>query len=162
MDNVSNQEQDGMKPGRGRWRLVVVAAGLLLLLAACAVWFLHRHSASTAQQKPTVAPQVRAVLHLDSFVVNLADPEGDRFLRVGLELGLEREPDEHSKVGQSQMSLARTRDTILAVLTACDAQALMAPNGKSNLKDQLIKALREKSPELGVREVYFTDFLVQR
>jgi flagellar FliL protein len=104
---------------------------------------------------------VRAVLHLEPFVVNLADPEGDRFLRVGIDLGLEQELGEHKRAGQSEMPIARTRDTILMILTTCKADALMAPAGKATLKDELTKALQERAPELGVREVYFTEFLVQ-
>jgi flagellar basal body-associated protein FliL len=38
----------------------------------------------------------------------------------------------------------------------------MAPAGKASLKEELTKALRLHAPELGVREVYFTEFLVQR
>jgi flagellar basal body-associated protein FliL len=30
------------------------------------------------------------------------------------------------------------------------------------LKQELLRALQERVPELGVTEVYFTDFLVQR
>jgi flagellar FliL protein len=94
--------------------------------------------------------------------VNLPDPDGDRFLRVGIDLGLEREPEEHSNSNQTAMSLSRARDAILTILTVSDAQTLMAPTGKVNLKDELTKALRERVPELGVREVYFTEFLIQR
>jgi len=35
-------------------------------------------------------------------------------------------------------------------------------NGKAILKERLATALRERAPELGVREIYFTEFLVQR
>ena len=101
-------------------------------------------------------------MHLEPFVVNLTDPEGDRFLRVGIDLGLEREQDERGHPSQAAMSLARTRDTILSILTACDAQALVTPEGKSDLKDKLTRGLRERAPELGVREIYFNEFLVQR
>jgi flagellar basal body-associated protein FliL len=58
--------------------------------------------------------------------------------------------------------MARTRDAILMVLTNCKADNLIAPVGKAALKQELTKALQEHAPELGVREVYFTEFLVQR
>ena len=38
--------------------------------------------------KDSHAPQVKGVLHLEPFVVNLADSEDNRFLRVGIDLGL--------------------------------------------------------------------------
>lgn len=162
MDNAANQGQGVGKLGGGKLRKGVMAGAVVLLVAACAVWFLFHHSSSTARQKVKAEPTVRAVLHLDSFVVNLADPEGDRFLRVGIDLGITREPEEHSRAGQTETPLARTRDTVLMILTTRDATALLTPAGKANLKDDLIKALGERVPELGVREVYFTEFLLQR
>jgi flagellar basal body-associated protein FliL len=158
---VANQGKGASKWGRGSWRPHVGAA-LLLPVAACAAWYLFRHSASSAHQEAKAQQEVRAVLHLEPFVANLADPEGDRFLRVGIDLGLDRDPAEDSRAGQNKLPMARTRDTILIVLTTCNADALLPAAGKAKLKEELIKALREHVPELGVQEVYFTEFLVQR
>ena len=100
-------------------------------------------------------------MHLDPFVVNLADPEENRFLRVGIDLGLENPfPAKESK--EVEVPTPRIRDSILAVLSTWHSDALLAPEGKQKLKDELVHALRERVPELGVKEVYFTDFLVQR
>lgn len=162
MDKAPNQGKGAGKWGRKKWRLGVVATALILPIAAFAAWFPFHHSSSNVRQKAKAEPEVKAVMHLDPFVVNLADHGSDRFLRVGIDLGLERELEERAPPAQAAMSLARTRDTILTILTARDAQSVMAPAGKANLKDELTKALREHAPELGVREVYFTEFLVQR
>jgi flagellar FliL protein len=156
-----SQGKGAGKWGRERWRRKAVVA-LALPLAACAAWYLFRYSSSTARQKAKADPQVQAFLHLDPFLVNLADPDGDRFLRIGIDLGLEREPKQDGHAGQSEMPVARIRDTVLMILTTCKAEDLMAPAGKARLKADLTKALRERVPDLGVREVYFTEFLVQR
>jgi len=162
MDQVPTKGKGAGKWGREKWRPGVLGAALILPAVALSVWFLHHHSASHASRKAKAEPKVKAVMHLEPFVVNLPDPDGDRFLRVGIDLGLEREPEEHSNSNQTAMSLSRARDAILTILTVSDAQTLMAPTGKVNLKDELTKALRERVPELGVREVYFTEFLIQR
>ncbi len=161
MDKTTNQEQDNNNSGRGKSRLGVIAIAIVLPLAGGAVWYFMHHSSSVAAQKPKEVPKVRAVMHLDPFVVNLADPEGDRFLRVGMDLGLTHAQDE-KKSGQNETPLARTRDTILLILTTRDATGLLTPDGKSKLKDDLTKALQEQVPDLGVQEIYFTEFLVQR
>jgi flagellar protein FliL len=160
MANTPDQDESVTPAEHAKRPVGLIAAGLLLAVAAGAAWFLLYHS--RARQTAQAEPKVKAVLHLEPFVVNLADPEGDRFLRVGIDLGLEREQEERSHPAQAAMALARARDTILAILTACDAQALISPQGKAHLKDQLTQGLRERAPELGVREVYFTEFLVQR
>jgi flagellar FliL protein len=155
------QGEGGGKWGRDRWRRGVAAA-LLLPVAAGAAWYLLRRSASAAPQKAKAASEVRAVMHLEPFLVNLADPEGDKYLRIGIDLGLEEEPGKHGRAEPSEMPIARTRDTILMILTTCKSDALLTPAGKAKLKDDLTQALRERAPDLGVREIYFTEFLVQR
>jgi flagellar FliL protein len=158
---AASQGKGASKGGRGR-RLPVVVAALVLLVAGCAAWYLFRHLASSAHQKAKAEPAVKVVLHLEPFLVNLADPESDRFLRVGIDLGLDRELGEHDRAGQSALPIARARDTILMILTTCNADALTAPAGKVKLKDELTRALQEQVPVLRVREIYFTEFLVQR
>ena len=160
-ESAANPGSGTGKWGRRGWRRIA-AATLVFSLAAVGMWYLHRHSRSTAPHDVKVETKVRTVLHLDPFVVNLADPQGDRFLRVGIELGLDREPGEQNHPDQGETPIARTRDTILMVLTTCNADGLMTPAGKAKLKDDLTAALLERAPELHVREIYFTEFLVQR
>jgi flagellar FliL protein len=123
-------------------------------------------SSSPASNKPgkdSRAPEVKAVLHLESFVVNLADPEENRFLRVGVDLGLENPlPAKEGKGGEGEVPTARVRDSILSVLSTWRSDDLLAAEGKQKLKEALVRELRKRVPELGVKEVYFTDFLVQR
>jgi flagellar FliL protein len=145
---------------RKSWRWGVAAA--LVLLIAGATWHRFRHAASTVRHQAKAESEVVAVLHLEPFVVNLADPEGDRFLRVGIELGLDRELGQHDREGQSALAMAHTRDTILMILTTRKADDLLTSEGKAKLKDELTNALRERVPKLGVHDIYFTDFLVQR
>lgn len=108
------------------------------------------------------APQIVAVKHLEPFVVNLADAEENRFLRIGIDLGLENPVSAKGQGGEGEVPTARIRDCILGVLSTWHSDALLAPEGKQKLKDELVHALRARVPELGVREIYFTDFLVQR
>ena len=54
------------------------------------------------------------------------------------------------------------RDTILGVLAEAKVDDLMTAPGKTQLKENLLHALQARVPELGVEEVYFTEFLIQR
>jgi flagellar FliL protein len=99
---------------------------------------------------------------LEPFVVNLADPEDNRFLRASIDLGLQTELPNKENGGDSALPMSRVRDCILAVLSTWHSDALLAPDGKQKLKDELLRALAARVPELGVKEIYFTDFLVQR
>ena len=105
--------------------------------------------------------EVHALFELEGFVVNLADTEANSFLRVGIELGLEHDP-EGGHGSDDAVPTARMRDAILAVLSTWESNALLTQEGKAKLKEQLVEVLQERVPEMGVQEVYFTDFLVQR
>jgi flagellar basal body-associated protein FliL len=48
------------------------------------------------------------------------------------------------------------------VLTAGKADTLITSQGKAQLKKDVLAALQQSVPDLDVREVYFTEFLVQR
>jgi len=167
MDETPNQKVEtpnqDLTAGKSavKWRTVTLSAALVIAFGTAGTYFLFHRSASGAEKKAKPAPKAQSLMHLDPFVVNLADAEGDRFLRVGIDLGLDR-GEKKEREDQAAMSLARTRDTILSILTTCNAEALVSSNGKANLKERLTAALRERSPELGVREIYFTEFLVQR
>jgi len=100
---------------------------------------------------------VKSTLHLETFVVNLADREGRSFLRLGVDLGLNHE----LKRGEDP-PVAHVRDTILTILATAKAEDLLSAEGKSTLKAELLQALKERVPELGVEEVYFTELLIQR
>ena len=101
---------------------------------------------------------VRSTLHLETFVLNLADPDQRAYLRVGIDLGINQD----LKHAQETVSTAQIRDAILGVLAEAKADDLMTSAGKDKLKQDLLRVLKERVPQLGVEEVYFTEFLIQR
>jgi flagellar FliL protein len=129
----------------------------VMVLAGAGVWFwTNRRSDSPPQVNGT--NQVRSTLHLETFILNLANPDQRSYLRVGVELGLNHE----AKRGDEGAPVAQVRDTILAVLAEAKVDDLTTAGGKTKLKEQLLHALQERIPQLGVEEVYFTEFLIQR
>jgi flagellar protein FliL len=153
------------EPRRSRLLPVVTVGFLAALAAGGAGWFFSRRSAARASQPVQIQAHehgAKSVLHLESFTVNLADSEQNAFLRVGIDLGLKEELPDSKGAEKTSPLTPQVRDTLLTVLGAWPSNALLAQDGKAKLKQELLRALQEKVPELGVTEVYFTDFLVQR
>jgi flagellar protein FliL len=140
--------------------MILVAA---LVVGAGGGWLmqLRGRSDAAAGAPPKLAPST--VIHLEGFTVNLADSEENHFLRVTMDLAIQNmpAPTDRAKPG-SGLPMARIRDTILSVLTAGKADVLLTSEGKEQLKKNLLDALNRSNPELGVKEIYFTEFLVQR
>jgi len=137
----------------------------LLFLGAVGIgawaWITQGRDRAQDARESSTAPKY--IAHLEGFTVNLADPEGSHFLRVTIDLGMDRLPDgaDAAKVSQA-LPIARIRDAILSVLTVSKADELLTPQGKEQLKKNLLAGLNKSVPEIGVREIYFTEFLVQR
>jgi flagellar basal body-associated protein FliL len=108
------------------------------------------------------APDSESTLVLETFVVNLdsnSAGSGRRaYLRVGVTLGLGHPLPRNQP---EAIPTALVRDTILAVLATAKPEELLKLEGKRQLKDELLKALQERVPQLAVENVYFTEFLVQ-
>jgi flagellar FliL protein len=150
---------------RTSWIPLVIGLGILTVLSSGGVaWLVGQRGRADqpvgAAEKPGAA---KFVVHLEGFTVNLFDPEETHFLRVTMDLGLERLPEgmAQEKISAS-LPVARIRDSILKVLTVCKADDLLTASGKTQLKKNLLESLNRDLPEWGVREVYFTEFLVQR
>jgi flagellar basal body-associated protein FliL len=143
---------DGTKQGKR----TKAALTVLLVFALCtAVTSCGRLNGARNQVQ---AQKIISVMHLETFTVNLRDPEQKAYLRLGVDLELERA----EKPGKDDMSVGMVRDTILTVLMATTPAELATPEGKQSLKQQLLQSLQKRAPGLGVREVYFTEFLMQQ
>jgi flagellar basal body-associated protein FliL len=144
--------EKNIKSGSG---MGIVFPALVIVLAALGAWF---WSTRRSEPVPGAVPQVRSTLHLETFVLNLADPGQRSYLRVGIDLGLGREMGKD----ESAPPVAQVRDTILGVLAEARVDDLLTAKGKAKLKEDLLRALQERVPGLAVQEVYFTEFLIQR
>lgn len=162
MSEKSSSVKNNSDKGRGMMVKVFAAASLAFVLLAGAFWFLFLKTGVGNGGHAAAAPAVKEVLHLEGFVVNLADPQGDGFLRIGIDLGLGRSIKGRGEKETGTVPTAQVRDVVLRVLTTYQSNDLLVPEGKIRLKQQLLESLQAAIPELAVREVYFTDFLVQR
>ena len=100
-------------------------------------------------------------MHLEDFIVNLADRDGRTYLRIGMDLGVEGEVPK-AKSDQHAAMLPVIRDSVITLLSAEKAEDVLTAEGKTKLKQDLIKTLNDRVPELKVRKIYFNDFMVQR
>ncbi len=138
------------RPRKQRWLAVVLALGLSA--AGIFVW-LHPQRASSAAE----GGAAESTLALETFVVNLNVSGQRAYLRAGITLGLAHPlPRQAAAVPK-----ALIRDTILSVLATAQPEELLRVEGKRRLKEELLKALQERVPQLAVANVYFTEFLVQ-
>lgn len=102
---------------------------------------------------------VKHVLELQSFIVNLADDEQPRYLRLTLSVGIGGEDGAEEK--PDPLFITRVRNAILAVLTTKKSEEILSIEGKSTLRKEILKAAQRASEEPKVIAIYITDFIVQ-
>jgi flagellar basal body-associated protein FliL len=140
---------------RGRGGLILFLFVAILAMAGFWFWMSRGGDLGAARASET---RVKSTVHLETFVLNLADTDQRSYLRVGIDLGLNHE----LRRGEDPVPVAQVRDTILAVLGEVKVDDLESAQDKMRLKQNLLHALQQHVPEAGVEEVYFTEFLIQR
>jgi flagellar FliL protein len=149
-------------PKKGPSRLVLIAAAALVVVGggAAAWWFGlvgHGTRAEAKEEIPDKRPEVGALLALDPFIANLADEDGKRYLKatVQLEFVDARVPDEVNA------RLPQIRDLLLTLFTSKLFADIRTPQGKSELRDEIINRVNHALRRDLVKAVYFTEFIVQ-
>jgi flagellar FliL protein len=124
-----------------------------------------------AQKTEALALATTHAMALEPLLVNLADGGGSSYLRVALTLRVADVVDKKGAKADDRKgkddkgtddAVAAVRDTVLIVLGRQTADGLLASDGKERLKTELKAALAEHNADLKVKDVFFTDFLVQR
>src|SRR6267154_1636714 len=155
---------------------VVVVVVIATLVVGGVVYYLAHTGrlpmqGGALQRTEAVAPTTTRAMVLEPLLVNLADAGGSSYLRVALTLRIAdvadkkgaKASDEKSKNDKgAEDAVAAVRDTVLTVLGRQTADGLLAADGKEHLKTELKAALAEHNADLKVKDVFFTDFLVQR
>lgn len=107
--------------------------------------------------KAAEAPEVGEHVTLDEFLVNLADPSGDRYLKTIISLGLVK----GVAAEQYKEEIPQTRDAILMLLTSKKLDDVRSTAGKEKLKDQIKDAVNKAIGKDDVLQVDFQTFATQ-
>ncbi len=150
--------------GGGKKKLLLIALLLLILLiGGGAGYFLVFKKGGEEEKKeeakPKVSPEAVGVMYKlePAFIVNLADPEVTMYARVSITLELSA-PEVTMEVQKREPII---RDAIIEILSNKTSRELRSPEGREQLKLEIIKRVNTILVQGGVRNVYFTEFVVQ-
>lgn len=102
---------------------------------------------------------VKHIIELPPFIVNLADSEQARYLRMSVSLGVGGEGEESEK--PDPLFMTRVRNAMLAVLSNKSSEEVLTVEGKNKLRKELLQAAKAASEEPEIKAIYITDFIVQ-
>ena len=153
-------------PGAKKKKLPLFLLVTVVILGGAGVVVSQRAASETAASEEDGAAGSEAlprgepgVVALEPFVLNLADPEGDRYLRLTLSIVVDRAEVAERSAGELEQT--RLRDQVLTVLGAKLADQITSFDGKEALRAELRRALAPRFEGARVLDVFFTEFLVQ-
>ncbi|HNP59580.1 MAG TPA: flagellar basal body-associated FliL family protein [Nitrospirales bacterium] len=158
------KEEAAVKAGAGKKMILIIIAGVLLLGGGGgAAWYFmggteekpaehdEHAKAETGHEEPG------PVMELEPFLLNLADREELRFLKVSIKLELDRAEEKTDY----QNKIPAIRDALLVLLSSKESQLLRTVNGKRRVREEIMTRVNGVMSKGKVANVYFTDFIIQ-
>jgi len=157
-------------------KLPLIGSGMLVLAGAVvALWYLGvgpfkggapKHAAATAavedegkagEAEPEKGGKTNNILALEPFIANLADDGGRRYLKATFQIDFGK-----SEVPPAmQARLPQVRDLLLTLFTSKTFDDIRSPEGKQQLREEIIARVNQVLDRDLAKAVYFTEFIVQ-
>jgi len=173
------EDGDGVveKKPKGNMVLIIVVVLLVVLLVGggAAAFLLLGNSHDEADSSATPSQDTKAekkkstskrstdhltigpMYPMTPFVVNLLSESGNRFLKVSIDLELsdvKLQPEmDHKK--------SLIRDIIIRTFSSKTFEEISTLKGKDKLKEEVLDKINENLSDGQVKNIYFTDFVVQ-
>jgi len=151
--------------------LVIIAMGVVMLLIMGGGFFLmwtkmsamavatqpkgEGHGAAQAAEDPNKV--LRPTLALEPLVVNLADEGGKRYLRVTMELEMEKPELEE----ELKKRLTQVRNIVLMILPEKRFDDIRTTEGKAALREEIMGKVNPLLTKGKLTNIYYTEFVVQ-
>ena len=161
--------------GGGRKKLMILIPGVLLIVAigVGAILFLapglvpeklrfmgSKESGKEPKEKKAKAKHAEEQGHIYSmepFLVNLADTETSRYLKVKIEV----ESQEAKANEEYEKRLPQLRDAVLTILSSKTYPEILDSEGKKKLKEQILQKVNRLLGTFQIKMIYFNEFVVQ-
>jgi flagellar FliL protein len=152
------------RAGSGKKMMVFGLVGVLLLGGGGgAAWFFmggqneegEKHAKNDPGEEHAEEPG--PVMELEPFLLNLADRDELRFLKVSIKLELDR-PEEKTDY---QNKVPAIRDALLVLLSSKESQLLRTVNGKRRVREEIMTRVNGVMSKGKIANVFFTDFIIQ-
>jgi flagellar protein FliL len=174
---VAEAAPAGKSSNSGSLIMMVVIVLLSNAMGAGATWFFVRRTMSAvaaqgAEGKEGAGKDGKeavditevlgksAVVPLEPFVVNLADSDTARYLRVKISLMID-DKSKLKEIEENQALQLKVRDVILQTLTRKTSHDLINDEGKKKLRKEIQDEVGPFFKEPKLNDVMFTEFVIQ-
>jgi len=164
-------EEEKKEGGSNKLLLIVIIVLLLVLLivGGLVAYFLLSGDEEPDANQPQTPQKVEKkkkvesmteigpIYPLDQFIVNLVSNNSSRYLKCKIDLELDS-PELQQEVDKK---LPAIRDLIIRILSSKTVEEIQTAKGKEKLKEEIKRKINEILTTGEVRNVYFTEFVIQ-
>lgn len=149
-------EEAPPKPKGKLKKIILLLVVFIVLLGGGAFAYLILFDEPAPPSKK-VAHAERAIMPLEPFLVNLADKDSRRYLKVKIDLEVQNE----KAVKTLEKSMPRIRDQLIFLLSSKSYQDISTPEGKYKLKKDVMARLAVLPNGKKITGAFFTEFVAQ-
>ncbi len=161
MSEEANEDEAPAKGGGGKLGMIF---GILNLgLTGYVIFSLMQVQAVQATQSKgpekviVKVPDNGPLVEMDSFVVNLNEPGTNRYLKSKVQV----EVRDEDTVKEMETIKAKVRDDLLRYMSGLTIADTMGEQAKKEIRKQLLAKLQKRLGDEKVRDIYFSEFVVQ-
>jgi len=154
----------GAAPPKKSSKKLLIIVGALVFAAAGGggAWFFMGNRAAApdapVRQDPAKPP---VFIQMEPFTVNLQQETVEQYLQVQFTLQVA----DQAQVETIKLYMPLVRSRLLLLLSSKKASELSTPEGKKQLQDEIVAAVKQpftpQSAPIGVTGVFFTSFVIQ-
>jgi flagellar FliL protein len=159
-----DQESQEESPARKKVPInLIIISILILCLLGGGIYVLKSGLISSGSDDTALENQggdsqeMGPIYSLETFIVNLVGGRGKNYLKAKVELEL----DSDKTTIEINKRLPQIRDAILTMLSSKSNEDISTLEGKFQLRAEIISTLNQFLKTGRVKNVYFTDFIVQ-
>jgi flagellar FliL protein len=151
------EKEEKKKPKSKKKLLIIIIVAVLLLGGGGGGFYYFKFMRSSEEKVEKPKPEQTSIGELETFMVNLADPGGKRYLKATVKLKVSsNEAAEECKARNFEL-----RDMVLTLLASKEVEEIIHAEDKASLKKEIMEKLNGRLEKGQVRDVYFTEFLIQ-
>lgn len=138
--------------------MIGLTGGLFMIWTKLSTTEAQAHNTAISNEEGQEVQQTPGTIFpMDTFIVNLADEGGKRYLRITMDLEL----TQGTVADDLKKRLPQMRDSILMVLPSKRFEDIRTVEGKTSLRNEIIANLNGLFGQERISNIYFTEFVVQ-
>ena len=158
--DVESEQPQQEKPRKGKKKLLIIIAGVILAVAASGfitytMLTKGKGGSEEGGEKKDAQLEKAVLVAVDPFILNLTEP--GRFLKVTMQFEL-------SDASYQQIitdKIPQIKDAIIILISSKSAELIASPEGKLQLKDELLLRTNQVIGKDVIKNLYFTEFVMQ-